>query len=812
MTLQDAKQELLRDLRANTISGLEFGRNHSKIMDDYIRDLTKYFAEEDIAIIATGGYGREELCPHSDIDLLFLTPSEIEEKTHAHIEKFLYKIWDSGIKIGHSVRTPQECICILKQDTKAFSSLLDARLIIGCEHLYKELQELLCKHLNNNTKKRYVQGKLKERDIRHKRLGDTRYVLEPNIKDGKGGLRDYQTLFWISRVIHDAATPKSLETINILTKKERQAFEKDYEFLLTIRCHMHDIAQRAEERLHFDIQPTIAKRLGYKERNNAKSVERFMKHYFLVTKNIGDLTRIIVASIEDSEDQKHRLIKQRATPYKKFAKIGERLTFQKDQKITLKPLLVLEFFRLSQTDNLDIHPQALQKIRRNIKCIDKAFQSHKRANKIFLDILTDANNAALTLRRMNEAGVLERFIPDFGRIKGLMQFDRYHAFTVDEHTLHAIDIMHKLEAGHLKDTAPLASCLMQTVENRKTLYIAMLLHDICKGREKKKAGEDHASLGADLALKLAPRLQLSDPGTRLVSWLIYDHLLMSEIAFKRDLQDPKTIQDFVFRIHDLERLKLLTILTVCDIMAVGPDRYTPWKEHLLTELYTLAKSRLSGQKPKSTVEHKADKKADNQNPIIEITQDNNKNATIIHISAKDRHGLFSTICGALSASNVNIIEAEIHTTREQLAEDVFVVQTPRGNQITKALRQKEIKEALLFALKKDKGLEEQVITKRQKPKTKELVFDVENKIIIKNNVSDKATYIEIQTRDYNGLLYDIARVLQAHNLSITRAKINTLGLKAIDAFYVTDKNSQKILDKFYLRQLKKALFTNICDM
>ena len=798
---------LLKDLRANRISGLEFGHRHSQLMDKHIISLTENIPDE-VAIIATGGYGREELCPYSDIDLLFLTPSKASENLHKTIEDFLYKIWDEGIKIGHAVRTVKECITISHEDAKALSSLLDTRLIKGDKDLFETFQTTLDKSLKTRTKKSYVKGKLEERDTRHNRLGDSRYVLEPNIKDGKGGLRDYQTLFWIAQVIYGADTPKNLKDLKIITKKEQQRFEKDYEFLLTIRCHMHDIAGRAEERLHFDIQPAIAERLGYQHRNNAKSVERFMKHYFLVTKDIGDLTRIIVASIEDSEEQKSRLINQKTKPFENFIKIGDRLAFSKEQKLKPDPVQILEFFKTAQIYDLDIHPSALQKIRRNIKFIDNKLRNNNKANEIFLDILTADKHAALTLRRMNEAGIIERFIPEFAKIKGLMQFDRYHVYTVDEHTLNAVDIMHKLESGELKEEAPLASHLIQTIENRKTLYIAILLHDICKGREKKKRGQDHSTLGAELALKLAPRLSLRDKGTRLVSWLIFEHLFMAEIAFKRDLSDLKTMEDFLFRVHDIERLKLPTILTTCDIMAVGPDRWTQWKDSLLTELYTLAEDRLSGKEP-AQKQQSLPVNITNKTVDIQVTQDDNKNATTIRITTKDKPGLFATLSGALTASNANIIEARINTLGSNIAEDIFTVQTPNGQQITKQFRLDAIEKTIIEAIQDNAILEEKITKIRKKPKTKELIFDVPEGVIINNKTSKDATYIETYTRDRTGLLYDIAKTIQDQNLSIKHAKINTLGLKAIDVFYITDLKGNKVTSKTRLQTLEKNLLKTI---
>lgn len=809
--MQKALNTALKDLRNNRISGSEFCTRHSKIMDKHVKslitDLIPQNTLKDIAIIATGGYGRSELCPYSDIDLLFLTPSHKIKNLNQDIEKFLYKIWDSQIKIGHSVRTIKECITVANEDAKVLSSLLDARLVIGNASLFEDFKRARDKSLKTKEKKSYVRSKLEERDTRHKRLGDSRYVLEPNIKDGKGGLRDYQTLFWISQVTYKAPTPKALKDLKIINKKEQQRFEKDYDFLLTIRCHLHDIAGRAEERIHFDIQPQIAARLNYQHRDNAKSVERFMKHYFLVTKDIGDLTRIIVAAIEEEEEQRGRLISQKPKNFLGFETINERLNFSATQKLKDDPVDILRFFRVAQETNLDIHPRALQKIRRNIKFIDHTLRNNERANQIFLEILTDEKNAALALRRMNEAGVLERFIPEFQKIKGLMQFDRYHVYTVDEHTLNAVDIMHKLENGALKEKAPLATKLIQSIENRKTLYVAILLHDICKGREQKKPGQDHSSLGAELALKLAPRLALSDQGTRLVSWLIFDHLFMSEIAFKRDLEDPKTLEDFLFRVHDVERLKLLTILTTCDIMAVGPDRWTGWKDTLLTELYTLAENRMTGKHIKQTHQTITPPTLTHDIADIAITQNDAKHATTIRILTHDKPGLFATLSGALAASNVNIIEARINTHGNKIAEDIFTVQNTSNQQILKEFRHKEISKTIIAAIKDNSTLDAKIQKTIKKPKTKELVFDIPSGVIINNDLSTDATYIEIYDRDRQGLLYNLAQCLQEQNLIITSAKINTLGLKAIDIFYVTDKKGQKVTSERRLQTIKKSINT-----
>lgn len=797
---------LLKKLRQNIINGHEFCLAHSKLMDKHVQTLTKDLIPPDVAIIATGGYGREELCPFSDIDVLFLVPDRASKKIEDKIEKFLYKIWDSGIKIGHAVRTIGECITICNDDKKVMSSLLDIRLVHGNKSLFKELEESLQKHRKTRTKKSFVKAKLEERDERHNRFQDTRYVLEPNIKDGKGGLRDYQTLFWITQVTYNATTPQSLQDLKILTGKERKLFEKDYDFLLTVRCHLHDIAGRAEERLHFDIQPQLAERLGYTHRNNAKAVERFMKHYFHVTRDIGDLTRIIIAAIDEEEDQKTKLIPQRPRSYLGFEIIGNRLNFSEDQPLKNHPVDMLRFFRVAQEAELDIHPKAIQKISRNLDIIDQELCKNPLANQIFLEILTDTKDAALILRRMNEAGVLERFIPEFRNIIALMQFDRYHIFTVDEHTLRAIDILHDIESGKYKSEAPLTSVLIHDITERRALFVAMLLHDICKGREKRQKGQDHAQLGAELALKLCPRLGLSDQETRLVSWLVFDHLFMTEIAFKRNLEDPKTVTDFLFRIHDEERLKLLTILTTADIMAVGPGRWTGWKDKLLSDLYALAEARLMGKAIDITDHNvKIPDDWDKEKTRIDITQDEDKNATNISIYTKDQPNLFATLSGALAASGASIIEARIQTLTDGNIADIFTVQNLSGKPITKKYRHTEIKKAVSEALDNKLDLTRTIKKQTKKPKQKDLVFDVPSDVTINNKASTTFTFVEIYGRDRHALLFELATIFAKHKLDIKTAKINTLGLKAVDIFYITNKKDEKVTDPKILKALETDL-------
>ncbi|MBL4805624.1 MAG: [protein-PII] uridylyltransferase [Alphaproteobacteria bacterium] len=801
--MKNKRDALLKKLRKHDLTGPEFCKKYSASMDRHVKKLAKEKLPEDIALIATGGYGREELCPYSDIDIVFLVPKKVTKKLEASIEKLLYEFWDSGIKMGHAVRTPQECIQIMYKDAKVLTSLMDARLIWGDKALYAEFTEAM----ENNRKRRkisdFVKAKLFERDQRHLRFGDTRYVLEPNIKDGKGGLRDYQTLFWITGMAYEAKSPEELYDLKIISKREANRFKKAHDFLISVRCHLHDIAERGEERLHFDIQLELAERLGYTHRNNAKAVERFMKHYFLVTRDIGDMTRIVCAAIEQDEIHKQKWIKPSAQSFMGFEILNNRLNFSQAQNIKKQPSEIMRFFRASQETPYDIHPQAIRTIARRIDLIDQKFRHNPLTNSLFLEILTSQNNASLTLRRMNEAGVLERFIIEFRRVIALMQFDRYHVFTVDEHILRAIDLLHQLESGALRDEAALSSALIHTVENRRALFVAILLHDICKGQNG-----DHSELGADLALSLCPRLGLDDQETRLVSWLVFDHLFMADIAFKRDLEDPKTLEDFLFRVHGLERLKLLTILTTVDIMAVGPGRWTSWKDKLIQELYYMAEARMTGKHPlvSTTLLSSAipyDLEPDETR--IDIAQDSEKHTTIISVYTQDQKGLFAKLTGALSLSGVNIIEARINTLDDGRVADIFTVQNLGGKPIVQKNRKEKIEAAIRDTIDNNPDLTKQIKDLTRKKSKKDQAFEIPKGVTIKNKASRRFNVVETFGRDKPGLLYELCKTINKHNCIIKSAKINTLGLKAVDVFYIQDSDGKKIKDKAQLEKLEKSL-------
>ncbi|MFV2035130.1 MAG: [protein-PII] uridylyltransferase, partial [Halocynthiibacter sp.] len=590
-------------------SGTRCATELSAFTDDLLRAIHDFIVgniyrasnpteSERISIIAVGGYGRATLAPYSDLDLLFLHPYKLTAWGESVIEYMLYLLWDLGFKVGYATRNIDQSIRLARGDTTVRTALLEARFLWGDQQLFDELAARFRSQIVARTAREYVEDKLAERDLRHERAGSSRYLVEPNIKEGKGALRDLQTLFWIGKYLYQTNTLTDLVDRKMFTRSELKRFRKSGDFLWAVRCHLHFFAGRAEERLTFDRQPEIARRLGYADRPGQREVERFMKHYFLTAKTVGDLTRIFCAVLEERELKQQPILKRmlgniglgsNETLSDGFRIENGRLTVTSNTVFADDPVNLIRIFHVSQTREVPLHPVALQLMVRSLKLINRTLRHDPEANRLFLDIITSRAGPDSTLRSMNEAGVLGRFVPDFGRIVCQMQFSMYHHFTVDEHLLRTIGLLSRIDHGELGEDHPLSHKIMPDIGSRRALYVAALMHDIAKGRP-----EDHSIAGARIARRLGPRFGLSPAETETASWLVKHHLLMSDIAQRRDLSDPKTIKDFADVVQSHERLELLLLLTVADIRAVGPGVWNGWKGELLRSLYYVTEPVLAG--------------------------------------------------------------------------------------------------------------------------------------------------------------------------------------------------------------------------
>jgi len=807
-------------------------------------------AGERVAITAVGGYGRGEMAPFSDIDLLFLLPYKQTPHTEQVIEYLLYLFWDLGLKVGHSVRSVEECLRQSKADLTIRTALLEARYLWGEQSLFDDLRRRFESEILRGTAAQFVEAKLAERDARHQRVGDSRYQLEPNVKEGKGGLRDLHTLFWIAKYIYRIDDVAKLVDLGVLSAEESNRFARAQAFLWTVRCHLHYLAGRAEERLTFDLQAEIARHMGYTDHAGSRGVERFMKHYFLVAKDVGDLTRIFCAILEADQSSRRRLSWTRWGAGRRkldgFKLDGERVTIPSDDFFQKDPVALIRLFHVAQEHDLDIHPRALRAATQSLKLIDRRLRENPEANRLFLEILTAKKDPEIALRRMNEAGVFGRFIPDFGRVVAQMQYDMYHVYTVDEHTLFAIGLLHDIETGALEGELPVATSVMPTIASRRALYLATLLHDIAKGR-----GGDHSELGERIALKLGPRLGLTDEETETVAWLVRWHLLMSNTAFKRDISDPQTIQNFIDRVQSPERLKLLLVLTCADIRAVGPKVWNGWKAALLRELYHSAFDMISGG---ATVEARDSRIAAAQAaarallpefseqdfttfvgrgypfywlsldaeaharharlmreadvsgaPLtVEKRIDRHRAVTEVTLYTADHPGLFSRIAGALAVCGANIVDAKIMTMTNGMALDTLWIQDQNGGAFDRPDRLAKLAVAFENVLTGDLKPHRELSRPPAIP-SRTSVFTVPPRVLIDNNASRSQTVIEVNGRDRPGFLYEVTRELTRLNLQVSSAKISTYGEKVVDVFYVKDLFGHKVEHAQKLDQIRKSL-------
>ncbi len=847
--------------------GLDCAHELAFLEDELIRSIHTYVTTyvypsdnpssgERLSVVAVGGYGRGTLAPGSDIDLLFLLPYKKTPWSESVVEAMLYVLWDLRQKVGHSTRSVDECIRQAQADMTVRTAMLEGRFLFGDRALFDEMRTRFDKEIVAKSAREYVQAKLAERDTRIARAGSSRYLVEPNVKEGKGGLRDLNTLFWIAKYVYRVDDVQELVKPGLFTTKELQTFRRCEEFLWRVRCHLHFTTGRAEERLSFDQQRGIAARLGYVTHAGLSDVERFMKHYFLVAKDVGDLTAILCAALEERQAKPRAVLDRvlgqirRRKPTKldgDFAIETDRLTVAYVDAFERDPVNLIKLFWVADRNRLEIHPDAIRLVTLSLKRIDAKLRASPEANRLFVEIVCSNHTPEIILRRMNESGVLGRFIPDFGRIVAMMQFNMYHHYTVDEHLLRGIGILANIDQGHLKEDHPLSAEVMPAIQNRKALYIAMFLHDVAKGRK-----EDHSIAGAEVARKICPRLGLTEAETETVAWLVLNHLVMSNTAQSRDLSDPKTIQGFADVVQTLERLRMLLVLTVCDIRAVGPGVWNGWKGQLLRTLYWETEIVLAGGHSsidrKSRVRHSQEElraalpawsdpdfdayaarhypaywlKVDLPHRIehaqllrltevevrslaTEVATDSFRGVTELTVVAQDHPRLLSIIAGACAMAGANIVDAQIFTTTDGLALDTICISRAFEQDEDELRRAERVAKGIEKALRGEIRLTDAVEARNVTVNGREKTFAIAPEVTIDNNLSNQYTVLEVSGLDRPGLLYDLTSTISRLNLNIGSAHVVTFGEKAVDAFYVTDLTRLKITDPRRQAVIRKAL-------
>ncbi|MCU0881334.1 MAG: [protein-PII] uridylyltransferase [Hyphomonadaceae bacterium] len=816
---------------------------------------------ERLAVCATGGYGRYALAPSSDVDLLFIRPARDAPWAESVIEYMLYMLWDMGLKVGHASRTIAECLRAAREDMTIRTSVLETRLIVGDAALAEELSQRLRQELFRGTETEFITAKLEEREKRHTRAGESRYMVEPNVKDGKGGLRDLHTMFWIAKYLHGVDAPREFVAKGIFSRKEIQQFLQAAEFFWTVRCHLHFLTGRAEDKLTFDLQPEMARRMGYGTRPGNPAVERFMKHYFVVSKQVGTLTRILSAKLEAGQ--------RKATPWSlarllsssggqsirklgdgRFQSVNNRVGFVSPADAVGAPLTLLELFKVADHEGKDIDPAALALVVEHGLAL-RGLRRTAGAQAVFLDIVASPNNPARALSLMNETGALGRFVPEFGRIVGQTQFNMYHHYTVDEHTLMGIATLSQIEHGELHKVAPICTSVFPKIVHRRALFLAMLLHDVGKGEG------DQQIEGAKAARAVCKRLDLDEEETDLVAWLVGHHLVMSDTAQKRDLGDPDTVARFAEIVGTLERLRLLLVLTVADIRAVGPGVWNDWKAQLLRDLYQLTEATLRGGRTDEAsvrrllAERAAGARADlllephvrdwfegiedaywlgfdsgqhhwhaeevrkalqeGDATRVAMRHDPVRGTTDILLLCPDRPGLMRDLAMLLAQDGISIVDARIHTSASGQAFDVFAVQDSTGGSLAgrSAGALDDLKGRILRTL--PAGLATTVSSPA--PVNRRLAaFAIEPRVTVHNDASASDSVIEISCRDGIGVLARIAGELQSHGLTITSAMVSSVGERAEDAFYVRTASGGKLTDPKSVEGLQTALANALGDL
>ena len=808
-------------------------------------------SSEAIAVVAVGGYGRGEMAPFSDVDLLFLTPYKQTPWGESVIESTLYILWDLKLKVGQSVRSVAECLRLAREDITIRTSLLERRFLWGDEPLADGLRERLRKDLFAGTGAEFVDAKLAERDARHARHGGSRYLVEPNVKEGKGGLRDLQTLFWIAKYIYDVDSVRRLIEKGVLKADEAEVFAAAESFLWTVRCHLHDVAGRAQEQLTFDHQVEIARRLGFEDQGGRRGVEVFMQRYYRHAKDVGDLTRFFCAALEADQKKTRPGLRALVRRIGFGARDAEDDVHIRDGRVDVRreewfdedPVNILRLFDEGLRTGALIHPNAHRIVARKLDLIDDAMRNDPKANELFLRLLVERGDPERALRRMNETGVLGAFVPEFGRIVSLMQFNMYHHYTVDEHTIYAIGSLNRLIEGELIEDLPVASKIMNGGVDLTVLYLALFFHDIGKGDMR-----PHEEVGAEIAARVCPRLGLDEGQTDMVVWLVANHLVMSDTAQKRDISDPATVRAFADQVRSVERLKLLLVLTALDIRAVGPGVWNNWKAQLLRGLYadTLAILDVGGEgvsREARVLEAQAalaarlpnwpeadreawlerhypsywlgldletqvrlaemGKNAKPENVHSRFDDDPARDATRCCLYLSDHPGLFSRMAGAFALAGASVKDARSFTSSDGMTTAVFWLQDRRGKPLEASVHER-LKKSIHRALRGEVVAREALKPKREL-KRRERPFDVPTRITFDNESSDLHTVIEVDSRDRVGLLYDLARTLAGLNINIVSAVITTYGEQVVDSFYVKDLFGLKIRSAAKQKTIEKRL-------
>jgi [protein-PII] uridylyltransferase len=854
-------QRRIREQHSAGVAGRLIVGSLTSLTDTLIRNLFRSVSADlpeqgagSCALIAIGGYGRGELNPRSDVDVMFYYSGKTKNLAEQISERMLYLLWDLGLDVGYSVRTAKDCLEMAERDITARTALLDSRFLVGDEALYREYETSVFEPVLTRNTQNFIREKLEENTRRLQKYGSSVFLLEPNIKEGEGGLRDLHTAIWVARAKFKVRTLRELVIKAVLTEREAEQFEEAFDFLWRIRNELHYLSGRKNEQVHFDQQEKIARFLGYTDNRTAPAVEQFMQDYYSHATRVEHLASGLIAKATQQDESSFRILgylTRRSLDDGFYALRGELRparpdVFEKD------PTKMMTAFLLAQRHGVRLSVPLKGLIRDNLHRINDRVRRQKTMVEGFLEILRHPLRVAETLRDMHHLQFLNHFIPEFGHIYCKVQHDAYHIYTVDIHSLFAVEEIVKLWRGDYRDKKPLLTKVANDIEKRDLMLLAVLFHDIGKG-----SGKDHCNKGADLIPTIARRLGLGKEDSKRLEFLVRSHLLMTHISQRRDLHDDKLIVQFARSMGMSENLKMLYLLTFADIKAVGPDVWSEWKGLLLQELYEKTYEVL--ERGDFRLERRSEKVRNRKRNVVELLEEefgertvkdalksmgtryllSHRSAEIVEhirlllsrgertlvmkvepephgqysqltISTLDVPGLFSKITGVMAANGINILGAQIFTQSNGVALDTLQVRSPAGELITDPEKWRRMEDDLVSVIE-GRSLVDDLVRKRHRPSilTGRPMPRSPNRVEIDNEVSDEYTVIDIYAHDKVGLLYQITKTLKELGLYIGVSKISTKVDQAADTFYVQDIFSQKITHAEKLEEIRSRLLESL---
>ncbi len=847
--------ETLKHRHADGASGEDLVRAHARFMDDLIVSLSQLIcadaesaglARTPFVVIALGGYGRGELHPSSDVDLMVVYDGELSPFVQRLMQELLYTLWDLGLQVGHSLRSLDDCVAMARTDFPSRTSMQDARLLAGDKRLFGRFGRVLRDNVYRHDFEQFLATTLAEREQRYRKYGASPYIGEPNIKESAGGLRDMHTAMWLGSAKFGARTLRELAEHGLITPHEQEAADRALTFLWRVRNELHFFSGHKNDVLSREVQPRIAKNLGYENEDDALGVERFMRDYYLNARAIHRVSKRLIARCHDT-----LAVRRSAERRQRQQALADGLVFfdgrlhraDRDADVLRRdPLRLMKVFWHVHRLGCDLSLGLERTIEESLDVIDDEFRRSPAVRDLFLDICRAWGRVALTFSMMHELGVLGRYLPEFGGLTCLVQYDVYHKFSADQHSLLAVEHLEALAPGQSAESEG-AAAVFNEVEKPELLMLGMLLHDIGKAK-----GHGHVAKGIPLIRELTTRIGLAPADAGMVEFLVAHHLTMSHIAQRRDIDDPKTVENFSETVGDPQRLRMLYLLTWADMRAVGPGVLTGWQARILHELYTRTLARLTGgrvEKPNRTqlaarlwdtlggdvpmgdvrahLAMVADRylattsvqrmaahvrlaaRLPSAPVATELFHHPDLGSSDLVVVTHDVPGLFSLIAGTLAAHGINIISAQIATRADGVAIDTFQVNDPTGETVTSAAQWGRTLAALATVLTDEQSVDALLERRRAAGRTPAVHNFAKPKIAVDNRLSDEYTVIEVKCPDRLGLLHLITRTLSAQGLDIASARIATEIDQALDTFYVLDRRGRRLEEPEAIESTCRAL-------